>query len=182
MRKKGALFALLLAFTLVAAACGDSGTTTTAAPTTQPPATTEAPPPPTTAPPATAAPTTTATTRPPITDKPAPSICQVSDVGGIDDKSFNQSAWEGAQLAASELGSEVSFLESQDATDFRPNIDAFIDQGCDIVVTVGFLLAPMRQLTTPIRTSPSSTRRRDHSRRGPTTRAPCVATTPTSAV
>jgi basic membrane protein A len=138
MRKKGALFALLLAFTLVAAACGDSGTTTTDAPTTQPPATDA---PATTAPPATEAPTTTATTRPPITDKPAPSICQVSDVGGIDDKSFNQSAWDGALRAGDELGSEVSFLESQDATQFRPNIDAFIDQGCDLIVTVGFLLA-----------------------------------------
>lgn len=137
MRKKGALFALLLAFTLVAAACGDSADTTAAA-TTQPPATDA---PATTAPPATDAPATTATTRPAITDKPAPSICQVSDVGGIDDKSFNQSAWEGALEAESTLGSTVSFLESQDATQFRPNIDAFIDQGCDLIVTVGFLLA-----------------------------------------
>ena len=50
MRKQGALFALLLAFTLVAEACGDSGTTTTGAPSTEAPAT-EAPA--TTAPPAT---------------------------------------------------------------------------------------------------------------------------------
>jgi basic membrane protein A len=139
MRKKGSLFALLLAFLLLAAACGDSGTTTTGAASTEPPATTQ---PPETTPPETTPPETTPPeTRPPITDKPAPSICQVSDVGGIDDKSFNESAWNGALQAGDELGSEVSFLESQDATDFRPNIDAFIDQGCDLIVTVGFLLA-----------------------------------------
>ncbi|MCP3973068.1 MAG: BMP family ABC transporter substrate-binding protein [bacterium] len=68
--------------------------------------------------------------------------CQVSDTGGIDDASFNASAWAGAQQAAAELeGVSVEFLESTDATDYRANIDAFIAKGCDVIITVGFLLA-----------------------------------------
>jgi len=65
----------------------------------------------------------------------------VSDQAGIDDKSFNETAWRGMLQAEADLGAQVEFLESQDATDYRVNIDAFIDQGCDLIVTVGFLLA-----------------------------------------
>ena len=66
--------------------------------------------------------------------------CQVSDTGGIDDKSFNETAYAGLTRAEDELGVEGSFLESQAITDFRPNIDSFINQDCDLIVTVGFLL------------------------------------------
>ncbi|HEV8682725.1 MAG TPA: BMP family ABC transporter substrate-binding protein [Actinomycetota bacterium] len=66
--------------------------------------------------------------------------CQVTDTGGIDDKSFNQTAWAGMQRAETELGVEIAFLESQAQTDYAPNIQSFIDRGCDIIVTVGFLL------------------------------------------
>lgn len=66
--------------------------------------------------------------------------CQVTDTGGIDDKSFNQTAYAGLEQAEEELGVEIAFLESQNASDFEPNINAFIEQGCDIIVTVGFLL------------------------------------------
>ena len=66
--------------------------------------------------------------------------CQVTDTGGIDDKSFNQTAYAGLEKAQSELGVEIKFLESQSPADFEPNIQAFIDQGCDIIITVGFLL------------------------------------------
>ncbi len=68
------------------------------------------------------------------------SACQVTDTGGIDDKSFNATAWKGAQDAERELGITVKFLESQSETDYEPNIGAFIKQGCDIIITVGFLL------------------------------------------
>lgn len=70
----------------------------------------------------------------------AASACQVTDVGGIDDNSFNQTAWAGVQMAESELGSNVRFLESQAETDYAPNINAFVEGDCDIIVTVGFLL------------------------------------------
>lgn len=67
--------------------------------------------------------------------------CQVSDTGGTDDKSFNQNAWEGMQRADSELGlAEVKFLESETADDYARNINQFVGEGCDMIVTVGFLL------------------------------------------
>ena len=68
------------------------------------------------------------------------SACQVTDTGGVDDASFNQTAFEGLERAADEIGFEPDFLESQDEADFAPNIEAFIEQGCTLIVTVGFLL------------------------------------------
>ncbi|MGZ8603687.1 MAG: BMP family lipoprotein [Actinomycetota bacterium] len=66
--------------------------------------------------------------------------CEVTDTGGIDDKSFNATAFAGLEQAAAELGVEPNVLESQTQDDYGPNIQTFIDQGCDLVVTVGFLL------------------------------------------
>lgn len=70
----------------------------------------------------------------------AKKICQVTDTGGIDDKSFNATAWRGAQLAQSELGWEAKHLESKEVADYEKNINAFIEEQCDLIVTVGFLL------------------------------------------
>ena len=65
----------------------------------------------------------------------------VTDVGRIDDKSFNQSAWEGAQQAAEALGAaEVNYVETTNATDYAANIGLFAEAGYDIIVTVGFAL------------------------------------------
>jgi basic membrane protein A len=66
--------------------------------------------------------------------------CQVTDTGGVDDRSFNQTAFAGLEEAADELGFDASVLESQAESDYAPNIQSFIDQGCDLIVTVGFLL------------------------------------------
>src|SRR3970282_2142576 len=66
--------------------------------------------------------------------------CQVTDTGGIDDKSFNETAWKGVEDGVAELGIEGKFLESQQQTDYEANINAFIEEGCDIIITVGFLL------------------------------------------
>ena len=73
---------------------------------------------------------------------PAGDLCVglVTDVGEVDDKSFNQSAWEGAQLAASELGASVDYIETQAAKDYAANIGLFADSGCDVIITVGFAL------------------------------------------
>lgn len=68
-------------------------------------------------------------------------FCQVTDVGGIDDKSFNALAWSGMQRAAQDFGVEVKYLESQQQSDYEPNLNAFIDEGCELIVSVGFLLA-----------------------------------------
>jgi basic membrane protein A len=64
----------------------------------------------------------------------------VSDTGGIDDNSFNENAWKGMEDAQAKLGIEVKFLESRAATDYEKNINQFVSEGCDMIVTVGFLL------------------------------------------
>jgi basic membrane protein A len=64
----------------------------------------------------------------------------VTDVGEIDDKSFNQSAWEGVKKAESELGAHVEYVETKDAKDYAANIELFADKGYDVIVTVGFAL------------------------------------------
>lgn len=66
--------------------------------------------------------------------------CLVTDAGGVDDASFNETAWAGMQQAEADLGVEISVLESNSEADFEPNIQAFIEQDCDLIVTVGFLL------------------------------------------
>jgi basic membrane protein A len=64
----------------------------------------------------------------------------VTDVGEIDDKSFNQSAWDGVQRARDELGAKVDFIETKDAKDYAANMDLFVNQNYDIIVTVGFAM------------------------------------------
>lgn len=66
--------------------------------------------------------------------------CLISDQGGWDDQSFNQSAMEGAQQAESELGITLQDAESQSEADFGPNVDSMVQQGCSITIGVGFLL------------------------------------------
>ncbi len=62
----------------------------------------------------------------------------VTDVGKVDDKSFNQSAWEGVQKAATELGAEAQYIETADSKDYAKNISTFADEGYNVIVTVGF--------------------------------------------
>jgi basic membrane protein A and related proteins len=64
----------------------------------------------------------------------------VTDVGKIDDKSFNQSAWEGVECARKNLGSETRFIETTDPKDYARNIDQFAQENYDVIVTVGFAL------------------------------------------
>ena len=64
--------------------------------------------------------------------------CYVSDTGGVDDRSFNQDIHEGMQRAETELGIQYSFVESQTAADYAPNLQAFVDQDCDLIVPAGF--------------------------------------------
>jgi basic membrane protein A len=64
----------------------------------------------------------------------------VTDVGKIDDKSFNQSAWEGVKQAEKDLGAKVQYIETTDAKDYAKNISTFADEGYDAIVTVGFAL------------------------------------------
>ena len=64
----------------------------------------------------------------------------ITDVGEIDDKSFNQSAWEGAQAGAEALGGTAEYIETRDAKDYADNIAEFAEDGYEVIVTVGFAL------------------------------------------
>lgn len=64
----------------------------------------------------------------------------VTDIGKINDKSFNQSAWEGVQQAQKELGAQVQYIETADRRDYSKNIAIFGDASYDVIVTVGFSL------------------------------------------
>jgi basic membrane protein A len=104
--------------------------------------------------------------------------CQITDTGGIDDRSFNQTVWDGFLRAEEELGAEVKYLESTSEADYDPNIQAFIDEGCDVIVTVGFLLGDATERSrsrTPTRRSASSTT----PTRPPTTTCSAWCSTPT---
>jgi len=69
--------------------------------------------------------------------------CVVTDTGGINDKSFNASAWAGAQAAAkSDTNISPSYLSSGSSADYTPNINTFIGEHCGIIITVGFLMDP----------------------------------------
>jgi len=67
----------------------------------------------------------------------------VTDVGRIDDDSFNEASWTGIQEAAGELGLTddcTNYIETQDTADYVTNIEAFVDEGYDIIVTSGYLI------------------------------------------
>jgi basic membrane protein A len=67
--------------------------------------------------------------------------CMVSDSGGFDDRSFNQTSYKGMTDAASELGIQTGQVESTSTSDFARNIQSMVDANCNVVVTVGFLLS-----------------------------------------
>jgi basic membrane protein A len=65
----------------------------------------------------------------------------VTDTGGINDRSFNASSWAGMQAAAAANSNvSVKYLQSTTQSDYTPNINAFVSQKCNIIVTVGFLM------------------------------------------
>lgn len=75
----------------------------------------------------------------------------VTDIGGIDDKSFNQTSWEGAKEFANEVGlvegTDYSYLQSDAESDYLPNLTTFADEGVDIIVAAGYLFADAIQET-----------------------------------
>ena len=64
--------------------------------------------------------------------------CQVTDIGGVDDKGFNATSWKGVQDAVAKHGIGSKLLESNAETDYVPNLNSFVSEGCDIIVSVGF--------------------------------------------
>ncbi len=67
--------------------------------------------------------------------------CMVSDEGGFDDRSFNQSGKEGLDRAGADFGIETVAVESKSAADYPTNVDSLIQQKCNLIIGVGFNLA-----------------------------------------
>ncbi len=67
-------------------------------------------------------------------------VCEVTDTGGIDDNSFNETAWKGVVDAQEKLGVKGRYLESKAETDYEANINSLLGGQCDLIITVGFLL------------------------------------------
>ena len=65
----------------------------------------------------------------------------VTNSGGLEDRSFNQSSWEGMQQAETDLGISAEVLVSASETDLAPNVELAADSGCGLVLTVGYELA-----------------------------------------
>ena len=105
------LFTLLALLALVVAACG--------APATEAPEVPEEP----------------------MEEEMAFRVCLVTDVGRVNDGTFNQFAYEGMLRAATDFGLESNYIETQSQTEYNGNIQRCVDEGYNIIVTVGFLIA-----------------------------------------
>ncbi len=114
MKKLYFVTVALIVAAMILAACAPAATPT--------PAATEAP----------AAPPTEA----PVTLK----VGVVTDVGQLEDKSFNQASYEGAKAAAEKMGAGFDVIVTQNISDYKQNLQTFIDQGFNVIVTVGFLM------------------------------------------
>ncbi len=90
--------------------------------------------------PSSSAPTSEATSAAPSEQFPDHKACIVSDSGGFDDKSFNQTSYAGLTKAAEDYGVQTAEVESNAPSEFVDNINEMVQQGCNIITTVGFLL------------------------------------------
>ena len=89
-------------------------------------------------------------------------VGMVTDIGGLNDRSFNESAYKGLQRAESELGVEIRAITSKSNADYVPNLTTLARQQYDLVIAVGFLMAEATEKvanSSRRRTSRSSTRR-----------------------
>src|SRR3989337_1638823 len=76
----------------------------------------------------------------PETAAPAFRVGFVTDTGGIDDQSFNTTQWKAVQRAKPDLGVAAQFIQSDEATQYEPNLTEFASQGYDLVIAAGFFL------------------------------------------
>ena len=65
----------------------------------------------------------------------------ISDTGGVNDQSFNQSAWEGLQAFETETGAKIGFIESVQESDYASNFDKLVDEEANLIWGIGFALA-----------------------------------------
>jgi basic membrane lipoprotein Med (substrate-binding protein (PBP1-ABC) superfamily) len=76
----------------------------------------------------------------PAADALIESVCLVTDVGRVNDGTFNQFAYEGMVRSAEDFDLESTFIETQAPTDYEANINTCVDEGFDAIITVGFLI------------------------------------------
>jgi basic membrane protein A and related proteins len=122
MKKLYTIMAVVLLASMLLTACGGAAT-----------------------PAATAMPATMVMTAAPVatvapTSAPSFNVGIITDTGGIDDKSFNHLAWTGVQDANSQLGVGGKYLESKAQSDYQKNIQQFLSEKANLIVTVGFLM------------------------------------------
>lgn len=67
-------------------------------------------------------------------------VGMITDTGGVNDQSFNQSAWEGLQAFEQETGAKVSYRESEQEANYGPNIDSLVDANTDLIWGIGFMM------------------------------------------
>ena len=128
MRSRSLGLTLFSGLAFLVAACGNGGATASPSAATEPP--TE-----------TAAPTETAmASESPGQSFEALKVGVVTDVGQLEDKSFNQSSNEGAEAAAEMIGGDHDVIVTQNISDYGANIQTLIDNDFDVIVTVGFLI------------------------------------------
>ena len=132
MRQRSLGLTLFGGLAIIVAACGGGATPSpsAAAPASQP---------------AASAPASAPASQAAASESAAPSFAAlkvgvVTDVGQLEDKSFNQSSNEGAQDAATAIGGEHDVIVTKQVSDYASNIQSFVDQGYDVIVTVGFLI------------------------------------------
>ena len=71
-------------------------------------------------------------------------IGMISDTGGVNDESFNQSTWEGLQQAQEKYGKDkvqVKYVESSQEADYTPNIETFVEEDLALIIGVGYKMA-----------------------------------------
>lgn len=71
---------------------------------------------------------------------PGLKVGMVTDIGQLEDKSFNEFSWKGVQDGAKAVGGTAQVIVTKDQADYKQNIQTFIDQKYDVIVTVGFLI------------------------------------------
>jgi len=67
-------------------------------------------------------------------------VAMVTDVGGVNDQSFNQSAWEGLKRTETDLGAKIAYKESKQDADYAPNLETLTDAEYDLIWGIGFLM------------------------------------------
>lgn len=83
-------------------------------------------------------------------------MAMITDTGGLGDNGFNDMAWAGMEMARDELGFEIGIIESTEASQYAANISAAADQGYNVILCVGYLLADaLAEVAPSTRTSTS---------------------------